>query len=78
MENPKQIQLTTTMNKDLFTNYVFLNESGGVIAMTNQAYKNLVSQGDSTEYVNGKAVRTRTFVFQYIDDNDDNIVIETR
>ena len=46
--------------------------------MDNKAFSNLVSQGDGTEYVDGKAVRTRTFVFQYIDDNDDNIVIETR
>lgn len=66
------------MNKDLFTHYVFLNDSGGVIAMTDKAFSSLTSQGDSTEYVNGKALRTRTFVFQYVDDNDENIVIETR
>ena len=61
-----------------FNHIVCLKDNGGFIAMDNKAFSNLVSQGDSTEYVDGKALRTRTFVFQYIDDNDDNIVIETR
>ena len=61
-----------------FTHYIFLKESGGVIALDDKAYNNLTSQGDSTEYVDGKALRTRTFVFQYEDSNDDNIVIEIR
>ena len=61
-----------------FNHIVPLKDNGGFIAMDNKAFSNLVSQGDSTEYVDGKAVRTRTFVFQYVDDNDENIVIETR
>lgn len=61
-----------------FNHLVFLKDNGGFIAMDDKAFSNLVSQGDSTEYVDGKALRTRTFVFQYIDDNDENIVIETR
>lgn len=61
-----------------FNHLVFLKDNGGVIAMDDKAYNNLVSQGNSTEYVDGKALRTRTFVFQYVDNNDENIVIETR
>ena len=58
-----------------FTHYIFLKESGGVIALDDKAYNNLTSQGDGTEYVDGKAVRTRTFVFQYVDENDIQIEI---
>ena len=61
-----------------FNHIIPLKDNGGFIALDNKAFNNLTSHGDSTEYVDGKAVRTRTFVFQYIDDNDDNIVIETR
>lgn len=58
-----------------FSHYIFLKESGGVIALDDKAFNNLTSHGDSTEYVDGKAVRTRTFVFQYVDTNDLQIEI---